>query len=336
MADKAQIAMPEYPENLYLTLYREMFRIRAFEESLVRYILNGEIKTPCHLYTGQEGVAVGVCQALAEDDYVFGNHRSHGHYLAKGGDIKKLAAEIWGKKAGCCKGKGGSMHLIAPECGFMGATPIVGGTIGVALGAALAIKIKAERKVTVSFFGDGAAGEGVLYEALNFAALYKLPIIFVCENNFYSTHMPLSKCRVNDDICGIAEAFNVNYMRIDGNDVVSVFEFAQIAAEECRNDQGPQFVQCDTYRLRGHVGPDDNIQGEHTDIRPAEEVSKWRLNDPLTVFFDLYVDDEDDPKWRDLEKGIMREVEDAIEFARQTPWPPEAELRRDIYRQPRV
>ncbi len=175
--------MKQYPKKFLLDLYRQMVRIRVCEESFVEPILRKEILCPVHLYSGEEAIAVGVCAALKKEDYVFGTHRSHGHYLAKGGSLKELVAEVYCKETGCAKGRGGSMHILAPEVGMMGAAPIVAGTISLAMGAALAASIRHEERIAVSFFGDGAAGEGVLCEAINFAALHCLPLLLVCENN---------------------------------------------------------------------------------------------------------------------------------------------------------
>jgi pyruvate dehydrogenase E1 component alpha subunit len=261
-----------------------MLRIRFCEESLVGHILNGEIKCPVHLCSGQEAIAAGVCAALERKDYVFGTHRSHGHYLAKGGSMRELIAEIYGKETGCSKGRGGSMHICAPEIGFLGAIPIVGGTIALAAGCAFSAKLKKEKKVTVSFFGDGATGEGVLYESLNFAALKKLPIIFVCENNQYSTHMPIRECRPKNNISEIARPFCIRSYKCDGNDVIKVYETAKTAVDICRRYSQPAFIEFITYRLRGHVGVDDNLQGYHTDIRPKAEREMWNRKDPITRF----------------------------------------------------
>ena len=185
-----------YQNHLLEALYRSMLRMRACEESLVEPILNREILCPCHLYSGEEAIAAGIGASLNVRDYIFSNHRAHGHFLAKGGSMHALIAEIYGRESGCSHGRGGSMHIIDPEHGMLGSAPIVSGTISLGLGAALASAIRKDDRVTVVFFGDGAAGEGVLYESLNFAALMKLPIIFVCENNFYATHMPIRDCRV--------------------------------------------------------------------------------------------------------------------------------------------
>lgn len=324
-----------YSKDFLVSLYKTMLKIRICEESLVEPILKGEIKTPCHLYTGEEAIATGVCAALEKDDYIFGNHRSHGHYIAKGGDVKKLIAEIYCKETGCSKGRGGSMHVIAPEVGFLGAAPIVAGTISLAVGAALASKIRGESRVTVSFFGDGAAGEGVLYESLNFAALRKLPIIFACENNLYSTHMPFKECRAKDNIYESGIPFGVPGYRVDGNNVLEVYEVTKKAVERCRKGDGPALIEFVTYRLRGHVGPDDNIQGLHTDIRPKEEVEGWRKRDPVKNFENFLLQngilsqDEIDQ----IKLTIEEEIKEAHIFARTSPYPDERELDRYVFKE---
>ena len=265
-------------------LYRTMVKIRFFEESLAGPILRGEIKTPCHLYSGQEAVAVGVCSNLRKEDYVFGNHRSHGHYLAKGGDIKELRDELYCRETGCSGGRGGSMHIISKENSFLGSSPIVGGTISLATGVALANKIKGNDLVSISFFGDGATGEGVLYESMNLASLKKLAVIFVCENNLYSTHMSIKECRPPESIYKIAEPFGIKTCQIDGNNVLEVFEKTKEAVDFCRKGKGPVFLECLTYRHKGHVGPDDNVEGSHIDIRPRQEVELWLKKDPIKRF----------------------------------------------------
>ena len=281
-----------YPKNLLESLYRTMVRIRLCEESLVEPISIGKVRCPCHLYSGQEAVAAGICASLNEEDYVFGNHRSHGHYLAKGGSMREMVAEIFGCETGCSRGRGGSMHLIAPEVGMLGAAPIVAGTIALAMGAAMASSIRQDQRIAVSFFGDGATGEGVLYECLNFAALKKLPIVFVCENNFYATHMPIRECRVENSIFRIGEPFCIPSFEVDGNDVLEIYELGKTAISRCREGSGPVLIECLTYRYRGHVGPDDNIQGAHTDIRPKAEVENWFKRDPITLFKEYLLKNE--------------------------------------------
>jgi pyruvate dehydrogenase E1 component alpha subunit len=320
----------EFLEKLYLM----MFRIRTCEESLVEPIFKGEIKTPCHLYSGQEAVATGIGAALRPQDYIFGNHRSHGHYLAKGGDMAEMIAEIYGKESGCSRGRGGSMHLISPENGVLGIVPIVSGTISLALGAALSIKIKKEDKVTVSYFGDGATGEGVLYESMNFAALKKLPLIFACENNLYSTHLPINEIRTNRNIFNIANPFEIETYRVDGNNVLEVFEVAQKAVESCRSGKGPVFIEFLTYRFRGHVGPDDNIQGSHTDIRPKDEIEAWLKKDPL-LFLKKYLYDNHISSEEEIElihQQVNEEVKAANEFAINSPKPAKEDLCKYVFK----
>jgi len=311
-----------------------MLRIRLCEESLVEPIIKGEMKGPVHLYTGEEAIATGVCAALSRKDYVFGTHRSHGHYLAKGGTLQKLIAEIYGKETGCSKGRGGSMHIIDLKKGMLGAAPIVAGTISLAAGAALASKIKGEQRVSVSFFGDGATGEGVLYESLNFAALKKLPVIFACENNLYSTHLPIRECRPGKHIFGIGIPFGIMSFQVDGNDVLKVYETTKKAVEICKKNRGPVFIEFMTYRLRGHVGADDNVQGTHTDIRPKEEIARWRKKDPI-MKFERFLLKKKIFKKEELErikKKLKDELQDAHIFAKNSPYPNPEELKKYVFK----
>jgi len=316
-------------------LYRTMVRIRYCEESLVEPILKGEVRCPVHLYSGEEAIAVGICAALKKKDYIFSTHRSHGHYLAKGGDMSALVAEVYGKESGCSRGRGGSMHIADPENGMMGSAPIVGGTIPLAVGAALASSIRKDKRVTVSFFGDGATGEGVLYESLNFAALKKLPIVFVCENNLYSTHLPIRECRVDDNISTIGKPFCIKSFRADGNNVLKVYEIAKKAVDLCRKNQGPVFLEFVTYRLRGHVGPDDNIQGANTDIRPKEEVAVWRKKDPVKKFERFLVKNKILSKtdMENIKKQAEKEVQKAHAFALKSPYPKKGEVTKYVFNQ---
>ncbi|HPR53017.1 MAG TPA: thiamine pyrophosphate-dependent dehydrogenase E1 component subunit alpha [Deltaproteobacteria bacterium] len=319
--------------QFFLNLYRMMLRIRLFEESLVDPILNRDIHTPCHLYSGQEAIAVGVCAALSREDYVFGNHRSHGHFLAKGGSMKDLAAEVYCRESGCSRGRGGSMHLIDPDVGMMGSAPIVAGTIPLAVGAALASSIRGDGHVSVSFFGDGATGEGGLYESLNFAALKRLPVIFACENNLYATHMPIRECRVSQPIGRIAEPFGIEVHTVDGNDVLQVHDASRKAVDTCRRGDGPVFMEFMTYRFRGHVGPDDNIQGLHTDIRPPEEVAVWMEKDPIKKF-ERYLNKHgilDNEEIKGIKEDVSGEVQDAVEYAMRNSGPLDKDLRRYVF-----
>jgi len=315
-------------------LYYQMLRIRMCEESLVEPILSGEVKCPCHLCTGQEAIAVGVGACLGREDYVFGTHRSHGHYLAKGGDMRRMVAEIFCRSTGCAGGRGGSMHVISAEHGMLGAAPIVAGTISLSVGAALASKVRGEDRVSVSFFGDGATGEGVLFESLNLAALNHLPVLFVCENNLYSTHLRINEIRVSEDIFKVAEPFGVWSRAIDGNDILKVVEAAGEAIELCRAGGGPAFLECKTYRYRGHVGPDDNIQGTHTDIRPDAEVAEWKRKDPIErLASHLEKQGFADQAWlADARSRAEAEVADALEYARASEFPAGEEVVRHVWR----
>ena len=326
--------MKKYSKDFLRQLYKTMLRIRVCEESFIEPILNGDVHCPVHLYSGEEAIAAGICASLKETDYIFGNHRSHGHFLAKGGSMNELAAEIYCKEAGCSRGRGGSMHLIDPDVGMMGSAPIVAGTISLALGAALAASIRKDNQVAVCFFGDGATGEGVLYESLNFAALKKLPIVFVCENNLYATHMPVRECRVENSIYKIAEPFCIESREIDGNDVLQVYEAGQKAIDKCRTGDGPVFLECLTYRFRGHVGPDDNIQGAHTDIRPKDEIEEWFQKDPIRLFENYLSQNKlvDEDALDEIRREVQNEVDDAHIFAKNSPVPDRRELTRYVYR----
>ncbi|NOY52492.1 MAG: thiamine pyrophosphate-dependent dehydrogenase E1 component subunit alpha [Deltaproteobacteria bacterium] len=325
-----------YKKEFFLSLYRMMVMIRACEESFVEPIRSGEIRCPVHLYSGQEAIAAGVSANLHHTDKVFGTHRSHGHFLAKGGDLRKLVAEVYCKEGGCSVGRGGSMHLIDPESGFLGSAPIVAGTISLALGAALADRIRGGNTVTVAYFGDGAAGEGVLYEAMNFASLHKLPLLFVCENNFYATHMPIQETRSRKSIFESAEPFDIRSERVDGNDVLAVYEAARRAVTDCREGQGPVFLEFTTYRLRGHVGPDDNIQGDHTDIRPHREVEEWKKKDPIPVFRDYLIHDKmvSKDELDTIDKSVSVEVSKAHDLALGTGNPDPRELAKYVFSKP--
>ena len=307
-----------------LDLYTTMARIRAVEEFLAEKVSAGEIKTPCHLYVGQEAVAAGVIAALQGKDYVFGTHRSHGHYIAKGGSIKKLIAEIYGKATGCSHGHGGSMHLIAPEVNFLGAQPIVGGTIPIAVGTALASNIKKEKRITVVFFGDGAVEEGVFHESLNAAALWNLPVLFVCENNLYSSHLHLKERRRRDNIFEHARVHGMPSQKIDGQNVFAIFETAQKLIAHIRAGKGPAFIEARTYRFYGHVGAADLVADLHVhDIRNPREVARWKKRDPLLLAASHFLKHHlaTQKKLGEISQTARRTVKQAYRFAQQSPYP---------------
>jgi len=308
-----------------------MLAIRRFEERVADLLLQGEIKCPTHLYIGQEAVAAGVCASLGKEDYVFSTHRSHGHYIAKGGDMKSLMAELYGKATGCSKGRGGSMHLVSADIGLPGSSAIVAGTIPLAVGAGLALSMQKSDSVSVAFFGDGAADEGVFYEALNFASLGKLPVLFICENNLYSTHMPVSACLADTNIYRKAKAFNMPGVRVDGNSVLKVYEAAKRAVEAARCGQGPTLIECMTYRWRGHVGPNYDLE---KGLRAKEELDRWMGRCPIKRLERLLLKHDIITRSERIQviEGIEREIEEAIVLAKESPYPDEGEVATDVFK----
>lgn len=312
------------------SMYVTMVKIRQFEEKTAELIEQKEIICPCHLYIGEEAVATGVCSALRKDDWVFSTHRSHGHYIAKDGDIKALMAELYGKATGCSKGRGGSMHISSPEVGLPGSSAIVAGTIPISVGTALSFHLQGKDNVSVAFFGDGAASEGVFYEALNFASLKCLPVIFVCENNLYSTHMPISACLANTDIYKKAEAFNVPAFKIDGNNVIEVFKTAQKAVKRARQGKGPTLIECMTYRWRGHVGSNYDID---KGLRSKQELDYWMSKCPIKALDEFLLKERilANSEKNKINRSIEREITEAVQFARESPYPDQFELLSNVF-----
>lgn len=272
-------AVPLIDAEQRLRLYRTMVRIRAYEEAIALCVEAGEVRTPCHLYIGQEAVAAGICAALRPGDYVFSNYRGHGHYLAHGGDGRAMLSEVFCRADGCCRGRGGSMHLSAPELGFMGNTAIVAGHLSLAAGAALRCQIAGEDRVAVAFFGDAATEEGVFAEVLNFAALRRLPLLLVCENNGYAAHMHLPDRQPLERMAVRAEPYMPS-CSIDGNDAESILACASSAVARARSGEGPSMIECITHRWRGHVGPKLDLD---TGIRTREELERWMARCPIAL-----------------------------------------------------
>lgn len=261
-----------------VSLLKRMLTIRYTEQRIAQRVSEKVIHTPCHLYIGEEASAVGVCNALKKTDYVFSTHRSHGHFLAKGGDIKELFAEIYCKETGCSGGRGGSMHLCDPSIGLLGSSSIVAGGLGIGLGPAFKSVIMGEDNVSIIFHGDCVPEEGIWSESLNFAAIKKLPVIFVCENNLYAASAPLEDRRKNDNIEEVAKAIGMDVEVVDGNDVFAVYAAAKRAVEKARNGDGPQFIETRTYRWLGHVGNRDDID---VGLRSLEELNYWKKRCPI-------------------------------------------------------
>ena len=302
-------------------LYYQMQRIRMVEERIAEIYQEQEMRCPVHLCSGQEAVAVGVCATLNRDDYVMGGHRSHGHYLAKGGSLKGLMAELYGKVTGCCKGKGGSMHLIDLAAGFLGAAPIVGSTIPIAVGAAFGSVMRGDERITVVFFGEGTTEEGVFHESVNFAALKKLPVVFVCENNLYSVYSPLSVRQPEGrEVFWLAKGHGVESYQADGNNVMEVYRLAERAVRKARGGEGPTFLEFKTYRWREHCGPHyDNDLG----YRSEEEFQEWKRLCPVQTLRERPLKDKILCN-QDIEamvRELEAEIEGAIAFAKESPFP---------------
>lgn len=310
-------------------LWRMMVLIRVVEERIGELVSAGEIKTPCHLSIGQEAIPAGVCAALQPDDSLWGGHRSHGHYLAKGGNLRAMMAEIFGKATGCAHGRGGSMHLVDPAQGIFGTVPLVAATIPLAVGAGLSAKLRGTQQVSVAFFGDGATDEGHFHESLTLAALYQLPVLFVCENNLYSTHLTLKERRVKDNIVESADLHGLSGERVDGNDVMAVQSAAQQAVQRARAGNGPTLLECRTYRWRGHVGPAADLEvGEDR----RRELDEWRQRDPIARCRErLRAQGLSSERFESLEAAVRDEVEEAVSFARQSPAPDDSELLHHVY-----
>ena len=312
-----------------ISLLRAMQRIRMAEERIGELVETREVRTPCHLSIGQEAIPAGVCAALQQDDTLWGGHRSHGHYLAKGGDLRGMMAEIFGKATGCARGRGGSMHLVDPAQGIFGTVPLVAATIPLAVGAALSAKLRGTQQVAVAFFGDGATDEGHFHESLNLAALYRLPVLFVCENNLYSTHLTLKERRVKDNIVESAALHGLPGVVVDGNDATAVYQTAHQAVQRARIGDGPTLLECRTYRWRGHVGPAADLE-VGTDRR--RELDDWQRRDPIAQCRGLLkVHGLSSEVFDRLEAEIRREIDEAVSFARLSPAPDESELLQHVY-----
>ncbi|MEP9411274.1 MAG: thiamine pyrophosphate-dependent dehydrogenase E1 component subunit alpha [Candidatus Brocadia sp.] len=306
--------------------YRSLYRIRRVEEEIARIYHTDKIKSPVHLSIGQEAISVGVCEALRPDDTVFGTYRGHAMYLAKGGNLKKMIAELYGKSTGCSKGKGGSMHLIDTAKGVMGTSAIVGTTIPLSVGYAYALKYKKSNSIVVSFFGDGAVDEGAFHESMNFAALKRLPILFICENNFYAIHSHHLSRRHSDNIYERAQTYGMRAERIDDGDIFKIYELTNNYIKQIMlGNIMPVFLECITYRWREHVGPNDDF---HLGYRTRDEAECWKQNDQLKKLKSL-LDTDISGK---IESEIEQEIKDAFKFAEESHFPEANELYTDLFK----
>lgn len=329
----ANLELRNEPTDILLEFVRSIMLIRFAEEAVAELSISGEANCPCHLGIGQEAVAVGVSSALCATDRVYGGHRSHAHYLALGGCIDAMMAEILGKASGASKGMGGSMHLFQPDVGFHGSVPIVGATIPIAAGAALACKMDKKGAVAVAYFGDGACEEGVFHETLNMASVMKLPVLFVAENNLYSSHLDIGLRQPTDSVARFAEASSIAVEVVDGNDVLAVAKAAEKLIAVSRRGDGPGFLEAVTFRWRGHVGPNEDI-----DVgvrRSPEELAAWKGRDPLRRLVDALQLERavSAAQIADLEAGVRARIAIALQVARGASYPNESALLDLVYAQ---
>ena len=317
------------PVNQLLTFHRAMVTIRKFEETVYEVYSRGIMPGLAHLYTGMEAIAVGVCAALEPADNVTSTHRGHGHLLAKGGDPGRMFAELLGKQAGYNRGKGGSMHIADLSLGMLGANGIVGGGLGIATGAALSAKLQHNHGVSVAFFGDGALNEGLLYEVANMAALWKLPVIYVLENNNYGEYTSAQRSTAGSAVAR-AEAMGIPTQKVDGNDVLAVYSAATRAVTHTRSGGGPSFIECVTYRWRGHHMGD---QGDTYGYRSQEEIEAWMARCPIQRLRGQLVTAglADASQLDATEADVQREIDGAVEFAKEAPFPDPSEVFTDVY-----
>lgn len=325
----SQPAIPGGAGASMSALYRRMMLIRKMEERLGEIQKTGALPGPVHLYIGQEAVAVGFCAQLTDRDWIASTHRGHGHFLAKGGDPKLMAAELYGRVTGICKGKGGSMHVADFSKGIIGANGIVGGGISLTTGAALAAQLDGQGDVAVAFFGDGAANQGVLSESLNLGALWNLPLILVCENNGFSEFSPTNTV-TSGSIADRGRPYGVPSLQIDGNDIQAVLQAAEEAVKRARSGNGPTLIEALTYRLRGHVEYEVTFLSKS--YREQAEVDIWAARDPLAKA-ESYMQEQgiSSAEIQAIEAEVVAEVDAAFEFAEQSPWPDTSAALEDIF-----
>lgn len=321
--------LSELDAEQWLQMYEQMCKIRAFEESANELYTSARMPGLTHLYIGEEGVAVGVCEALRKDDYITSTHRGHGHCVAKGAELDKMFAELLGKASGYCRGKGGSMHIADQDTGNLGANAIVGGSAGIATGAGLSIKMRKTDQVAVCFFGDGALGQGLIYESMNMAQLWKLPVIYVCENNQYNEYTHNSETAAGT-LLGRALAFGLHSVEVDGQDVGAVYAATAELVARARRGDGPSFLLCHTYRFHGHhVGDIDRAY-----YRSKEEEAYWRTErDPIRLLADRLTEGQitTPDVLEQIETAVRTAVESAVDYAIDTPYPDVSEVDIHVY-----
>ena len=320
--------------TMLMEMLRRMVRIRYFEEAVIRLVERGEIVGAAHSYIGEEAVAVGACMALRDDDWITGNHRSHGHPIAKGGDVNKAMAELLGKSTGFCKGKGGSMHLADFSIGILGESGILGSSIPTAVGAALGSQLQGNDRVAVPFFGDGASNEGAFHESINLAAVWKLPVIFLCENNQYAVTSSFKKMVAVENIADRAASYAIPGVLVDGQDVIAMYEAVSEAVTRARAGQGPSLIEGRTYRYEDHsLGLGRIVRDSYRD---DAEVEEWKRRDPIDIHKKRLLEQNiaTQEEIDQVENEVKQQIEDAITFARESPYPEPSALFEDMYANP--
>lgn len=320
----------EIPREKLLAMYEMLARIRKVELRIEELYPQDEMKTPVHLSLGEEAAAAGVCVHLKKEDFIFSNHRSHAHYLAKGGDLKAMIAELYGRATGCSRGRGGSMHLIDVSVGHLGSSAIVGGSIPHAVGAALAAVMQNKDSLAVSYFGDAASEQGVFFESMNWAALRKLPVVFICENNYYSVCSHISARQANEEIAMRSRAFDIPSARVDGMDVLDVYARAREAIDYARSGKGPYFLEILVQRWRGHAGGGDPTGAQY---RRPEELEETYQRDPLKDFEQSLLAEKivDEKTLQGINQQIDKAVTEAFRFAQESPLPDKSELEKYLF-----
>lgn len=310
-----------------LGMFRRMLEIRLFEEKVFELYGQNLVPGTIHLYAGEEAVAVGVCSTLKKSDYITSTHRGHGHCIAKGADLKRTMAEILGKETGYCKGKGGSMHIADFSVGILGATAVVGAGLPIAVGAGLSAQLRKTDQVTACFFGEGASNQGTFHESLNLASAWKLPLVFVCENNLYAMGTRQSRIMAAENVADRASAYGIPGVVVDGNDVLKVYEAMETAVDRARKGEGPTLIECKTYRHKGHSRVDP------AKYRPKEEVDEWLGKDPIRRFKEQLLSSEaaSETEIRQIEVEVAAEIEDAVKFAKESSYPAPEEALDDVY-----
>ncbi|KYN78552.1 pyruvate dehydrogenase (acetyl-transferring) E1 component subunit alpha [Clostridium sporogenes] len=319
--------MKKLNENSIVEMYKTMLKIRKFEQVAMNTFAEGKIPGFVHLYIGEEAVATGVCANLKDSDYITSTHRGHGHILAKGGDLKFMMAELFGKATGYCKGKGGSMHIADATKGILGANGIVGAGHNIAVGAGLSAQYRETDQVCVCFFGDASTNQGTFHESLNMASVWKLPVVFVCENNLYGISMSQDRHQAIKDVADRGVAYNVPGIVVDGNDVFAVYEAAEEAIKRAREGKGPTLIECKTYRHRGH------FEGDPCVYKPTEEQEEWLAKDPIPRFEKYLVENEilTEQKLKEVQSKVESEIDEAVDFANNSPYPELESVLEDVY-----